>query len=72
MLFIRQLDSNQGLAQQLTFYETLTGDWRNLFTQLEQIDAVTADDVQRVAREYFTTRNKTVGIIKTTQSDEQS
>jgi predicted Zn-dependent peptidase len=69
---IRQLDSNQGLAQQLTFYETLTGDWRNLFTQLEQIDAVTADDVQRVAREYFTTRNKTVGIIKTTQSDEQS
>jgi predicted Zn-dependent peptidase len=69
---IRQLDSNQGLASQLTFYETLTGDWRNLFTQLEKIDRVTADDIQRVAKEYFTTRNKTVGIIKTTTSDKES
>ena len=63
---IRQLDSNQGLAQQLTFFEVITGDWRNLFTQLDRIDAVTAEDIQRVAREYFTTRNRTVGMIKTT------
>ncbi len=65
---IRQLDSNSGLAAQLTFYEVVTGDWRNLFTQLDQIEKVTADDLQRVAKTYFTTKNRTVGAIETTAS----
>jgi predicted Zn-dependent peptidase len=69
---IRQLDSNQGLAEQLTYYETLTGDWRNLFRQLDRIDAVTADDIQRVARTYFTTKNRTVGIIKTITTESET
>ncbi|MHC4103581.1 MAG: M16 family metallopeptidase, partial [Planctomycetota bacterium] len=64
---IRQLDSNSGLASLLTFYDVVTGDWRNLFKQLDDIDKVTAEDIQRVATEYFTTRNRTVGIIDTTQ-----
>jgi predicted Zn-dependent peptidase len=63
---IRQLDSNSGLAAQLTFYEVVTGDWRNLFKQLGQIEKVTAEDIQRVAGEFFTTRNRTVGVIETT------
>ena len=63
---IRQLDSNSGLARELTFYEVVTGDWRNLFQQLDKIEKVTADDVQRVAKTYFTTRNRTVGLIETT------
>ena len=62
---IRQLDSNSGLAAMLTFYEVVTGDWRNLFEQLDKIDKVTAEDIQRVAKEYFTTKNRTVGIIET-------
>jgi len=66
---IRQLDSNSGLAAQLTFYEVVTGDWRNLFKQLDQIEKVTAEDVQRVAKTYFTTKNRTVGVIETTASD---
>jgi len=66
---IRQLDSNSGLAAQLTFYEVVTGDWRNLFKQLDDIDKVQADDIQRVAKEYFTTKNQTVGIIETTVTE---
>lgn len=50
---IRQLDSNSGLAQLLTSYYANYGDWRKVFTSLDEIDAVTADDVQRVARRYF-------------------
>jgi predicted Zn-dependent peptidase len=65
---IRQLDSNSGLAAQLTFYQVVTGDWRNLFKQLDKIEKVTAEDIRRVAGEYFTTKNRTVGIIKTTGS----
>jgi len=66
---IRQLDSNSGLAAQITFYEVVTGDWRNLFTQLDQIDEVTAEDVRRVAKEYFTKKNRTVGVIETTAAE---
>jgi len=63
---VRQLASNSGLASQLTFFHVLTGDWRNLFRQLDKIDKVTAEDIQRVAQEYFTTKNRTVGVTKTT------
>lgn len=69
---IRQLDSNSGLAGQLTAFEVMTGDWRNLFKQIDQINEVTAEDIQRVARQYFTTRNRTVGIIETTTGENES
>jgi predicted Zn-dependent peptidase len=62
---IRQLDSNSGMAEQLTFYAVVTGDWRNLFKQLDKIEKVTAEDIQRVAKEYFTSKNRTVGVIET-------
>ena len=68
---VRQLASNSGLAAQLTFYQVITGDWRDLFNQLDKIDKVTAEDIQRVAAEYFTTKNRTVGIIETTVAANQ-
>jgi len=66
---IRQLASNSGLAALLTFYEVVTGDWRNLFKQLDDINKVTAEDIQGVAKKYFTTKNQTVGIIETTPTE---
>jgi predicted Zn-dependent peptidase len=59
---IRQLDSNSGLAQLLASYSANYGDWRKLFTSIDEIDKVTADDVQRVARAYFTPENRTVAL----------
>ena len=66
---VRQLSSNNGLAGQVAFYEVVTGDWRNLFKRLDQIDQVTVEDIQRVAKEYFTSKNRTVGVIETTKSE---
>ena len=65
---ISQLDSNSGLAAQLAFYQVITGDWRNLFGRLDKINKVTAEDIQRLAKECFVTKNRTVGIIQTAQS----
>lgn len=65
---IRSLDSNPDLAAQLAFYEVVTGDWRDLFVQLDRIDKVTAEDIQRVAKEHFTSKNRTVGAIETVNS----
>jgi predicted Zn-dependent peptidase len=60
---IRQLDNNAGLAAQLTTAYVQYGDWRKLFTQLNDYDKVTADDIQRVARQYFVADTRTTAEI---------
>ena len=36
------------------------GDWRKLFTELDDYNKVTADDVQRVANTYLVKEHRTV------------
>jgi len=57
---IRKLDSNSGLASELCSYSVAYGDWRKLFTELEDYNKITADDVQRVAKTYLIDTTKTV------------
>jgi predicted Zn-dependent peptidase len=59
---IRQLDDNAGLAQLLASYYANYGDWKKLFTSIDDIDKVTAEDVQRVARQYFVPNNRTTAV----------
>lgn len=60
---IRRLDSNTGLARAFAAAEARTGDWRTVFTDLEELEKVTVDDLQRVANKYLTKDNRTVGTI---------
>jgi predicted Zn-dependent peptidase len=60
---LRSLDSNMGMAQSLVDYDVKTGSWRNLFKELDAIAAVSAADLQRVAKEMFTAQNRTIGRI---------
>ena len=57
---IRRLDSNAGLASSLAADYGTYGDWRKLFTQLDDLNKVTAEDVERVARACFVEQNRTV------------
>jgi len=57
---IRQLDSNPGLAAQLAFYHVNYGTWKKLFTGLDDIDRVTAADVQKVVNGHFVEGARTV------------
>ncbi len=66
MRFLNGIDSNMGLAVQLAMAENLQGDWHAVFTQLDKIDAVTPEDVMRVAKKTFVRSNRTVGMIETT------
>lgn len=66
---IRSLNSNLGLARQLAFYHVVTGDWRNLFQRLEALEAVSAEDIMRVAKEYLVTSNRTIGRLETASQD---
>ena len=61
---LRGLGSNEGLARQLAEYQTRFGDWRQLFRQLEKIDAVTKADIRRVANQIFTDENRTSARIE--------
>jgi predicted Zn-dependent peptidase len=56
--FIERMRSNESLAGTLATLEVQVG-WRYLNTYLERIAAITAEDVQRVARTYIRTDNQT-------------
>ncbi|ALA60556.1 M16 family metallopeptidase [Nitrospira moscoviensis] len=56
-------DSNFRNAMLLGQAETVGAGWRRVDQFLERIRAVTAKDVQRVAKQYLTEDNRTVGIL---------
>jgi predicted Zn-dependent peptidase len=57
---IRELDSNAGLASEVAEYQANFGDWRKLFTDMQEYDKVTAEDVMRVAQKYLVDNDRTV------------
>jgi predicted Zn-dependent peptidase len=56
----RRLSSPTFIMYQLMAYDAL-GDWRTINAYADRVDAVTADDVLRVAKEYLTKESRTVG-----------
>jgi len=63
---IRSLGSNSGLASELATYQARFGDWRELFRQIDKINAVTKEDIRRVANQYFVENNRTESSIEST------
>ena len=60
---VQELDTNSGIATRLGFAE-INDTWRDIFKVVPDTQAVTADDVLRVARKYLTPQGKNVLIIK--------
>jgi predicted Zn-dependent peptidase len=71
--FIFGMQSNLSRAMQLAEFDMYWGDANLLRTELDRYLAVTRDDVQRVARQYFEATNRTVlDVIPATQASEAS
>lgn len=60
---VRSLSSNSGLAGILTYFQTVVGDWRYFARYRDEIEKITPEDVQRVARQYLVPANRTVAIL---------
>src|SRR3989454_7717625 len=60
---VQRLQSNIGLAFQLSSSEALWYDWRRTFRDQAAQARVTAADVQRVAKTYFDKSNRTVATL---------
>lgn len=60
---VRSLKSNSGLAAQLAYFQAVAGDWRYVLKEREKVAAVRPEDVVRVAKNYFTKKNRTVAYL---------
>jgi predicted Zn-dependent peptidase len=68
---INSFSDNLQLANALADWQVLTGDWHNLFLQLDKLEAVTAPDIQRVARDTFAANNRTIATIEPVKTEEK-
>ena len=61
--YIGRLESNSSLASDLAYAELIYGDWQANLNWYHEVMAVTADDVQRVAKQYLVPEKRTIGEI---------
>jgi predicted Zn-dependent peptidase len=61
--YVKGMKTVGGKANRLGFYATVFGDYRALFDVDRQWEAVSADDVARVARAYLTAENSTTIVL---------
>jgi len=61
--FIRSLNSNSGLASELSYFESVGGDWRYIDTHLDVVDKITPHEIQETVQKYLVENNRTVGFL---------
>ncbi len=69
---LQRLDNNSELAALFASYYANYGDWRKLFTTLDDYKQVTADDIQRLARKYFVPQSRTIAHTTAPQAAQQT
>lgn len=61
--FLSQMKSNSSMAALLTYADVVLGDWQLLFDQVQEVRAVTAEDIKRAASTYLIKKQRTIGEI---------
>lgn len=70
--FYHQLETINGKSNNLGTYELFFGDYKKMYDAPKLYEKVTKEDIQRVAKTYFTKKNRTVGyLLPETEADKQ-
>jgi zinc protease len=70
--FVFGLQSVSDKGEQIGYYQTILGDYSRLFEEADRYQGVTAQDVMRVAQEYFGENNRTVAVLVPDMPEEAS
>ncbi len=60
---LRNISTNSGLASMLSYYETVTGDWRYINNFMDMLQKVTPEDIMAAAEKYLSRDNRTVATL---------
>ena len=63
MYQLSRMGSNYALAFTISSAFVNRGDWRSVTEDFNRLEEVSADDIQRVAKEYFTAKNRTIATL---------
>jgi len=66
--FIFMLDSNDGIAHQLSYYQTVSGNWRYVTDYIEKISGLTVHDIKAAADKYLNDRNRVTAVLRDSRS----
>jgi zinc protease len=69
--FVFGLQSVSDKGEQIGYYQTILGDYSRLFEEADRYQAVTAQDVMRVAQQYFGENNRTVAVLVPDMPEEE-
>ena len=64
MEFYYTMETINGKANSIGTYDLFFGDYKKLFSAPQDFAKITAEDIQKVAAKYFTTNNRTIGIMQ--------
>ena len=62
--FYQTLETIDGKSNTLGTYELYFGDYKKMYTAPDAYEKVTLEDIKRVAKIYFTKKNRTVGVLQ--------
>lgn len=66
--FIFTLDNNDGIAGQLSYFQTVFKDWRYIADYLENLNKVSVDDIHSALDKYVKDNYKTVAVLRDNRS----
>ncbi len=62
--FASEMSTNEGIAHSIAYFQTITGDWRYIADHSSKIQAIGADEIKRVAKEYLGKDKRTIVELK--------
>ncbi len=65
------LQGNESLAESISYFQSIAGDWKYILTHPKHIEGVDNADLKRVVKEYFSPSRRRVGILQSNKTPQR-